>query len=80
MKKTRRSFAFGSSQRYRMTLMFSAARSWRPGLNASRGFGFRITPRGIRAALRRPMPHKCFKQRWISGAARLRASPRIAST
>jgi hypothetical protein len=25
-EKTRRSFAFGSSQRYRMTLMFGAAR------------------------------------------------------
>jgi hypothetical protein len=65
MKKTRRSFAFGSSQRNRMTLMSGAARSWRPGLSTSRGFGFHITPRGIRAAPRRLMRHKCFKQRWI---------------
>jgi hypothetical protein len=62
MKKTRRSFAFGSSQRNRMTLMFGAARSWRHGLSASPGFGFRITPRGMRAAPRRLMRHKCFKQ------------------
>jgi hypothetical protein len=31
MKNVRRSFAFGSSQRNRMTLMFGAARFWRPG-------------------------------------------------
>jgi hypothetical protein len=62
MKKACRSFAFGSSQRNRMTLMFGAARFWRPGLSASHGFGFRITPRGMRAAPRRLMRHKCFKQ------------------
>jgi len=50
MKNARRSFAFGSSQRNRMTLMFGAARFWRRGLSASRSFGFRITPRGMRAA------------------------------
>jgi hypothetical protein len=65
MKKTRRSFAFGSSQRNRMTLMFGAACCWRPGLNASHGFGFRITRRGMCAAPRRLMRHKSFKQRWI---------------
>jgi hypothetical protein len=75
MKKARRSFAVGSSQRNRMTLMFGAARCWRPGLSASRSFGFRIEPRGMRAAPRRLMGHKCFKQRWISQ----RASPRVAS-
>jgi hypothetical protein len=74
MKKTRRSFAFGSSQRYLMTLMFGAARFWRSGLSASCGFGFRITPRGIRAAARRPMRLKCFKQRWNSQRTRLRAA------
>jgi hypothetical protein len=63
MKKARRSFAFGSSQRNRMTLMFGADRSWRPGLSASRSFGFRITPRGMRAAPRRLMRRKSFKQR-----------------
>jgi hypothetical protein len=65
MKKPRRSFAVGSSQRNRMTLMFGAARFWRPGLSASRSFGFCITPRGMRAAPRRLMQHKSFKQRWI---------------
>jgi hypothetical protein len=75
MKKTRRSFAFGSSQRYRMTLMFGAARFWRPGLSASRCMEFRVAPRGIHAARRRRMRHKCFKQRWIFDSARLRASP-----
>jgi hypothetical protein len=65
MKKARRSFAFGSSQRNRMTLMFGAARFLRPGLSASRSFGFRITPRGMRAASRCLMRHKCFQQRWI---------------
>jgi hypothetical protein len=73
MKKTRHSFAFGSSQRNRMTLMFGAARFWRPGLNASPRFGFRITPRGIDAAPRRPMLHKCFKERRISKRTKLRA-------
>jgi hypothetical protein len=53
MKKARRGFAIGSSQRNRMTLMFGAARFWRSGLNASPGFGFPITPRGDRAARRR---------------------------
>jgi hypothetical protein len=62
MKKTRRAFAFGSSQRNRMTLMFGAARFRRSGLSASRGFGFRITPRGVRAAPHRLMRHKCFTQ------------------
>jgi hypothetical protein len=75
MKKTRRNFAFGSSQRYRMTLMFGAARFRRPGLSASHGFGFRITPRGMRAAPGRLMRHKSFKQRWILERAR----PRVAS-
>jgi hypothetical protein len=69
MKKTRRGFAIGSSQRNRMTLMFGAARCWRPGLNASRSFEFRITPRGMRDARRHLMRHKCFKQRWISECA-----------
>jgi hypothetical protein len=32
MKKTRHSFALGSSQRYRMTLMLGAAGFWRPRL------------------------------------------------
>jgi hypothetical protein len=53
MKKTRRSFAFGSSQRNRMTLMVGAARFWRPAISASRFMGFRVAPRGIGAALRR---------------------------
>jgi hypothetical protein len=75
MKKARRSFAFGSSQRNRMTLMFGAAGFWRPAISASRSFGFRITLRGIGAAPRRPMRHKCFKQRWIFDPARPRASP-----
>jgi hypothetical protein len=75
MKKTRRSFAFGSSQRNRMTLMFGAARFWRPGISASRSKGFRVTPRGIHAAPRRPMLHKCLHLRWIFDSARLRASP-----
>jgi hypothetical protein len=74
-KKTRRIFAFGSSQRNRMTLMFGAARFWRPGLRASRSFGFRITPRGIGAVPRRLTRHKSFKQRWILELAR----PRVAS-
>jgi hypothetical protein len=55
MKNARRSFAFGSSQRNRMTLMFGAARFWRPDLNASRSFGFRITP--ARHARRAASPH-----------------------
>jgi hypothetical protein len=75
MKKTRRSFAFGSSQRNRMTLMFGAARFWRPGVNASLGFRFRVTPGGIRATPRRLMRRKSFKHRWISE----RAHPRVAS-
>jgi hypothetical protein len=58
-----------------MTLMFGVARFWRPGLTASAGFGFRITPRGIRAAPRCLMLHKCFRQRWISDEPMLRASP-----
>jgi hypothetical protein len=74
-EKKRRSFAAGSPQRNRMTLMFGAARLWRSGLSASRSFGFRITPRGMRAAPHRHMLHKYFKQRWISA----RASPRVAS-
>jgi hypothetical protein len=41
--------------------------------------GFRSTPRGMGAAPRRSMSHKCFKQRWISGAARRLASPCGAS-
>jgi hypothetical protein len=73
-EKTRRSFAFGSSQRYRMTLMFGAAGFWRPAISASRSFRFRITPRGIRAGSRRTMRHKCFKQRWIFDSARLRVA------
>jgi hypothetical protein len=68
MKKTRRSFAFGSSQRNRMALMFGAARFWRAGLSASRSFGFRIASRGMRAAPRRTIRLKYFKQRWIFGA------------
>ncbi|HEV7408444.1 MAG TPA: hypothetical protein VGO01_08165 [Bradyrhizobium sp.] len=79
MKKTRRSFAFGSSQRYRMTLMFGATRFRRPGLSASRSLQFGVTPHGIRAAPRPSMPHKCFKQQWISGAATLRGAPCGAS-
>jgi hypothetical protein len=75
MKKARRSFAFGSSQRNRMTLMFGAAGFWRPGLSASCATGFRIAPRGIRRGVSSPMPHKCFKRRWIFGAARLRTTP-----
>jgi hypothetical protein len=71
MKKSRRSFAFGSSQRNRMTLMFSAARFWRTGLSASRSMGFRVTRRGIRAAPGRRMLRKYFKQRWIFDSARL---------
>jgi hypothetical protein len=62
MKKTCRSFAFDSSQRYRMTLMFGAARFWRPAISVSRAMGFRITPRGIGAAPRQFMRHKCFNQ------------------
>jgi hypothetical protein len=58
-----------------MTLMFGAARCWRPGSSASLGFGFRITPRGVCAAPSRRVQHKCFKQRWILE----RASPRVAS-
>jgi hypothetical protein len=46
-EKPRHGFAFGSSQRNRMTLMFGAARCWRPGLSASRSFEFRLTLRGI---------------------------------
>jgi hypothetical protein len=61
MKKTCRGFAIGSSQRNRMTLMFGAACFWRSGLSASRSFGFRIVPRGMRVAARRPMLRKCFK-------------------
>jgi hypothetical protein len=53
MKNPRRGFASSSSQRNRMTLVFGTARFWRPGLNASPGSGFRITPRGMRAAPRR---------------------------
>jgi hypothetical protein len=63
MKKTCRSFAIGSSQRNRMTLMFGAARFCEQALSASPGFGFRITPRGMRAAARRLMRRKYFKQR-----------------
>jgi hypothetical protein len=74
MKKTRRGFAFGSSQRNRMTLMFGAARFCEQRLNASRCFGFRTTPRDVRAAPRRLMRHNSFKQRWISA----RASSRVA--
>jgi hypothetical protein len=74
MKKARRSFAFGSSQRNRMTLMFGAARFWRPGLNASRSFGFRITPRGELDERRRRMRRKCFKHRWIFERASARAA------
>jgi hypothetical protein len=74
-EKTRRSFAFGSSQRNRMTLMFGAGRFWRPGLSASRSFRFRITPRGTRVAPRRLMLHKRFKQQRILECAR----PRVAS-
>jgi hypothetical protein len=58
MKKPRLDFAFGSSQRNRMTLMFGAARLWRPGVSASRSFGFRIMPCGMRVAPRRFMRHK----------------------
>jgi hypothetical protein len=74
MKKARRSFAFGSSQRNRMTLMFGAAWFCEQALSASRSFGFRVTSRGMRAAPRRLMRHKCFRQRWILE----RASPRVA--
>jgi hypothetical protein len=74
MKKTRRSFAFGSSQRNRMTLMFGAARFCEQALNASRSFGFRITPRGMRAAPCRLTRHKCFKQRRIFERARRRVA------
>jgi anti-sigma factor RsiW len=74
MKNPRRNFAFGSSQRNRMTLMFGAARFCEQALSASHSFGFRITPRGMRAAPRRVMRHKCFRQRWILS----RASPRAA--
>jgi hypothetical protein len=55
--------------------MFGAAYFWRPGLSASLGFGFYITPRVIRTALRRLILHKCFKERWISGEARPRVAP-----
>jgi hypothetical protein len=75
MKKTRRSFAFGSPQRNRMTLMFGAARFWRPGLSASRAKGFRVTPRGIGATPWSPMLHKCLHLRRIFDSATLRASP-----
>jgi hypothetical protein len=73
MKKACRSFAFGSSQRNRMALMFGAARFWRRGLSASRAKEFRITPRGMRGAPRRRMRHKCFRQRWILECAGPRA-------
>jgi hypothetical protein len=73
-EKTRRSFAASSSQRDHMTLMFGAARFWRPGLSASRSFGFCISARGMRDAPRHLMRRKCFKQRWILE----RASPRAA--
>jgi hypothetical protein len=55
MKKARRSFAFGSSQRNRMTLMFGAARFCEQALSASAGFGFRIT--AARHARRAASPH-----------------------
>ena len=58
-----------------MQLMFGAARFWRPGLSASRSKGFRITPHGIGAEPRRLMRLKCFRQRWIFGAAMPLASP-----
>jgi hypothetical protein len=62
-----------------MQLMFGAAWLGQSGLSASRFMRFRITPRGIGAAPRRLMRLKCFKQRWISGAARPLASPCGAS-
>ncbi|MEA2819712.1 MAG: hypothetical protein QOJ86_1716 [Bradyrhizobium sp.] len=74
MKIPRRGFAFGSSQRNRMTLTFGAARFWRPGLSTSPGFRFCITQRGMRAAACRLMPLKCFRQRWILERARPRAA------
>jgi hypothetical protein len=74
-EKARRSFAFGSSQRYRMTLMFGAARFWRPGLSVSRSKGFRITSRGIGAAPRRLMRLKRLHQRRIFDSARPRVAP-----
>jgi hypothetical protein len=55
MKKTRRSFAFGSSQRNRMTLMFGAARSWRPGLK--RFTQLRILHHAARHARSAASPH-----------------------
>jgi hypothetical protein len=50
MKKACRGFAFGSSQRNRMTLMFGAARFWRPDLSASRSFGFGTARRSRRGS------------------------------
>jgi hypothetical protein len=74
-KKNRaNSVAASSPQHCLMQLMFGAARFWRPALSASLGFGFRITARGIRAAPRHAMRLKCFRQRWISERARLRAA------
>jgi hypothetical protein len=55
MKKTRRSFAFGSSQRNRMTLMFGAARFWRPRLK--RLMQLRISHHTARHACRAASPH-----------------------
>jgi hypothetical protein len=46
MKKSAGSVASSLPQDCPMQLMFGAARFWRRGLSASRGFGFRIKPRG----------------------------------
>jgi hypothetical protein len=59
--------------------MFGAAWLGQSGLSASRSMGFRITPRRIGAAPRRPMLRKCFRQRRISKRARRLASPSGAS-
>jgi hypothetical protein len=75
----RRSFAFGSSQRNRMTLMFAAARFCEQALSASRAIGFRHEPRGVRAAPRCRMQRKCFMQRWFLERTRCRAAPWGAS-
>jgi hypothetical protein len=60
MKKTRRGFAFGSSQRNRMTLMFGAAPFSATRRKRLTQLRIRVTPRGIRDAPRRLMQHKCF--------------------
>jgi hypothetical protein len=74
-EKRANGFAFSLPQDSSVQLMFGAADFSDRSLSASRSLGFRITPRGIRAAQRRLMRHKCFRQQWILE----RASARVAS-